>query len=224
MTNTKIVLCSASPRRQQLLKALGFEFELQVKDVDESFPAHLKSPEVAVFLAGKKAEAFSKEFQEGKIYITADTIVSLEEKEVLGKPSDAEDAFDILKKLSGNAHQVYTGVCLSSTGNKKKFTVKSNVHFRVLNDEEIKYYIQQYSPFDKAGAYGAQECLPEGMNPCSEEEKKFLESIHKPELFNETLPQNKSHIPIISRIEGSYFNVMGLPIAELYKEILDFKI
>lgn len=218
MKSNKIVLCSASPRRQQLLRELGFSFEILVRDVDESFPPHLKEEQVAIFLAAKKADAFRKEFEADKIYITADTIVWLN-NEVLGKPADKRDAFQMLKKLSGNTHQVYTGVCISNIQDKKIFCVRSDVQFKILSDEEINFYIEHYKPFDKAGAYGAQECLPEEMNPCSVEEKEFLNAIGKPELFERTLSKEREHFPIIKRIDGSYFNVMGLPIVELYKEI-----
>jgi septum formation protein len=234
MQNRKIVLCSASPRRQQLLKELGFEFETVVINADETFPNHLEASDVATFLAEKKADAFRKHYEEGKIYITADTIVSLTptlspdknrdrhgEGEVLNKPLDSADAFSMLKKLSGNTHQVFTAVSLSSMKERKTICVKSNVRFKTLTDEEIKFYVEHYRPFDKAGSYGAQECLPRGMNPCSEEEKKFLEEINKPDLFERTLSKDKAHFPIIQSIEGSYFNVMGLPIVEVYHGILN---
>ncbi len=222
MNDVKIILCSASPRRQQLLKELGFEFELSLRNVDETFPLHLKAEEVAVFLADKKATAFREELKENKIHITADTIVWLN-NDVLNKPADSEEAFLMLKKLSGNTHQVFTAVCFSSMNKKKTISVKSHVRFKNIPDEEIKFYIEHYKPFDKAGAYGAQECLPEGMNPCSEREREFIKSINKPGLFERTLSKDKKHFPLIHSIEGSYFNVMGLPIVEVYNEILNFK-
>ncbi len=217
----KLVLCSASPRRQQLLRELGFDFETRVKDVDESFPASLKAEDIALFLADKKADAFLPDYEEGKVFITADTIVWLKD-EMLGKPVNAEDAFQMLQKLSGAEHFVYTGVCLSSKTKRNLFSVESAVRFQTLTDDEIRFYIEHYKPFDKAGSYGAQECLHEGMNPCSAKENKFLESIGKPDLFEDTLPKGKEHMPIIERIEGSYFNVMGLPIVELYHELVGF--
>ena len=218
MNEKKIVLCSASPRRQQLIKELGFDVEVLIKEVDESFPEHLRAEEVPVFVADKKASAFRDNLEDGRIYITADTIVWLND-EVLNKPSDADDAFSMLKKLSGKTHQVYTGVCFMSSEKKKIISVRSNVRFKNINDNELKFYIEHYKPFDKAGSYGAQECLPEGMNPCSETEKKFLASIHKPDLFERTLSKGKKHMPLIENIDGSYFNVMGLPVVELYEEL-----
>ncbi len=232
---TTVVLCSASPRRKQLLKEIGLDIEILVKDVDETFPSDLKAEEVVLFLAAKKADVFRPGFEPGKIYITADTIVWLngfspdfstvkkkEMGEVLGKPVDADDAFKILEKLSGKMHQVYTGVCLSSMNRKESFYVRSDVHFRELKDEKIKFYIEHYKPFDKAGAYGAQECLPENMNPCSEEEIKFMKSIHKNDLFERTKMKDKKHMPIIDRINGSYFNVMGLPVVEVWEHLNRF--
>jgi septum formation protein len=222
MQNKNIVLCSASPRRQQLLKELGFEFEVLARDVDETFPKNLQAEDVAIFLAHKKAEFFGDDLMDGKIYITADTIVWLNH-EVLNKPANREDAFTMLKKLSGNMHHVFTAVCFSSVKKKITISVKSNVCFRKIPDEEIKYYIEHYKPFDKAGSYGAQECLPEGMNPCSDDEIKFLESINKTDLFERTLSKDKKHFPLIQSIEGSYFNVMGLPIVEVYNTIVNSK-
>jgi septum formation protein len=216
--NLKIVLCSASPRRQQLLREAGISFEILAGDVNEDFSAELKAENVALFLAEKKADAFKPEFQNGKIYITADTIVWLK-NEVLGKPVNAEDAFTMLRKLSGHEHQVYTGVCISSMSGRELFYVRSDVRFKNLSDEEIKFYVEHYKPFDKAGAYGAQECLPEGINPCSGKEKEFLRTINKNDLFEKTVMKDKKHMPIIENISGSYFNVMGLPLVELYTEL-----
>jgi septum formation protein len=212
------VLCSGSPRRKQLLHELGLDFSVKTMDIDENFPPHLEREQVALFLADKKAEAFRFSFEAGTIYITSDTIVCLEH-EVLNKPVDEEDAYSMLRKLSGKTHQVFTGVCLSRIEKKLLFYVKSDVSFRQLQEEEIKFYIRNYQPFDKAGSYGAQECLPDGMNPCSEKEKKFLKSVGQPDLFERTMSKEMKHMPVIEKIEGSYFNVMGLPIVELYEEI-----
>lgn len=216
MQNRKLVLCSSSPRRQQLLKELGIEFEILIKEVEELFPHHLKAEQVAFYLAEKKADAFRSDFEKEKIYITADTIVWFND-EVLGKPVHADDAVRMLKKLSGKKHQVFTAVCLSSMDKKNIFSVKSDVQFRKISDETIRSYVEHYRPLDKAGSYGAQECLPEGMNPCSAQENIFLESIHHPDLFERTLSKTKIRIPIIEHINGSYFNVMGLPVVELYE-------
>ena len=139
---------------------------------------------------------------------------------VLGKPGDSAHAFKMLQLLSGKTHQVFTGVCLMDLHSRYSICVQSNVHFHTLSDIEIKHYIEVYRPFDKAGSYGAQECLPEGVNPCSKEEKIFLERIGEKDLYERT--KSKSHaerIPLINYIEGSYFNVMGLPIIELAEEL-----
>lgn len=230
-----VVLCSASPRRQQLLREIGLDIEILVKDVNEDFSPDLKAEAVVLFLAGKKADAFQPVYEPGKIYITADTIVWLngdhpdlpdeqnrENGEVLGKPVNVADAFTILKKLSGKMHQVFTGVCLSSTDKRELFYVRSDVHFRELKDDEILYYIDHYKPFDKAGAYGAQECLPENMNPCSKLEMEFMKSIRKDDLFERTKMKDKKHMPVIDRINGSYFNVMGLPVVEVWEHLEHF--
>jgi len=216
--NKKIVLCSASPRRQEILKGLGVDFEILLQDVDESFPHELKRAEVAVYLAEKKAGALKKT-EAGKIYITADTIVCLD-NEVLGKPVDEADAFRMLKKLSARAHEVHTAVCFVQTTGKETLCVKSEVTFKETSEQEIRFYIAQYQPFDKAGSYGAQECLPENVNPCSAEEKKFLADHSIQDLFEKTLLKDKKHMPMIEKIKGSYFNVMGLPVIELYQKLI----
>ena len=218
MAGKKIVLCSASPRRQLLLKEMGFLFEIKKKEVAENFPEHLKAGEVAVFLAEKKMQAIGNAIKADAVYITADTIVWLDD-EILGKPVDQSDAISMLKKLSGKLHQVFTAVCLSSLDRKEVICVKSDVLFNELSHEEIKSYVEHFAPFDKAGSYGAQECLPEGLNPCSKEEIDFLHSIHQHDLFERTLSKNQKHVPMIKRIEGSYFNVMGLPVVELFSAL-----
>jgi predicted house-cleaning NTP pyrophosphatase (Maf/HAM1 superfamily) len=121
-----------------------------------------------------------------------------------------------LKKLSGNSHKVYTGVCISTSSSRKIFSAESTVQFIPAGEKDLLDYIDQYMPYDKAGAYGAQESLPEGMNPLSEKEKIFLNEIGKPDLFEKSLAV-KSHarVPLIEKIDGSYFNVMGLPVVEL---------
>ena len=184
----KLILASKSPRRQQLLKELGFNFELLTKDVDESFPENLKAHEIPLFLCRKKAEAFDEELKDDTIVITADTIVWIDDQ-VLNKPENFDDAVRMLKILSGKMHEVYTGVCLKSKKKTKTFYAVTRVYFKALTQEEIEYYINNFNPFDKAGAYGAQEWI--------------------------------GYIAI-EKIEGSYFNVMGLPVRELYEELLKF--
>jgi septum formation protein len=183
-----IILASQSPRRQQLLKDMGFDFRVIVTDAEEIYPATMPLLQIPVYLAEVKANAITAELKENTLIIAADTIVAIEDK-VLGKPADEKDAFDILQQISGRMHQVITGVCLKSNEKQHSFYALSNVYFRHLSDEEINYYIKKYKPFDKAGAYGVQEWI--------------------------------GYVGI-EHIEGSYFNVMGLPTQMLYKELIHF--
>jgi septum formation protein len=185
----RFILASKSPRRQYLLRELGIPFELQTKDVDESFPENLRAAEIPLYLCRKKADAFEGELDDKTIIITADTIVWINDH-VLNKPEDAEDAKRMLEELSGSRHEVYTGVCLKSAAKEISFAVRTDVYFKTLTPGEIEYYVSTYKPFDKAGAYGAQEWIGYiGME----------------------------------RIEGSYFNVMGLPVKEMYEQIVKFQ-
>jgi septum formation protein len=219
MTDKQMVLCSASPRRQLLLKELGFQFEVLKKDVDESFPSHLVREQIACYLSEKKAHAFKDQLTQNKIFITADTIVWLDNK-ALNKPADEREAFSMLKQLSDNMHQVYTGVTLMDSDHTKTFFVKTNVYFNKLEDNDITFYIKDFKPFDKAGSYGAQECLPDNMDPLSNEERIFLKQMGKPNLADSTRHASAGKkLLAIKKIEGSYFNVMGLPIVELYNEL-----
>jgi septum formation protein len=188
INNYQLILASQSPRRQHLLKELGLDFEIQVKAVDEVYPPHLLRQEIPMYLSKLKADAFATDLKLGQLVITADTIVWLNEA-VLGKPIDYNDAFTMLKNLSGNMHTVYTGVCLKSVEKEKSFWASTDVYFKNLSDAEIKYYLENYKPYDKAGSYGIQEWI--------------------------------GYIGI-KRIEGSYFNVMGLPIQKLYDELQIF--
>lgn len=155
----KIILASNSPRRRELLAGLGLDFEVRVlPDIDESYPAELKATETAEYIAGKKAAAYQQSMAEGELVITADTVVIVGD-EVLGKPADAAEADVMLRKLSGRTHQVVTGVCLTTQQRCVHFSVKTDVTFKQLTDEEISYYIKKYKPFDKAGAYGIQEWI-----------------------------------------------------------------
>ncbi|MCD4833764.1 MAG: Maf family nucleotide pyrophosphatase [Bacteroidales bacterium] len=184
----KIILASQSPRRHYLLKEIGLEFEIKLKQfVDESYPDHLKKEEIPLYIAGKKAEIYGK-LEDNEILITADTIVWLKDK-VLQKPIDQDDAIKILKELSGNCHQVYTGVCIKSNNKEVLFSACTDVYFKKLTYPEIDYYINHFQPFDKAGAYGIQEWI--------------------------------GYIGV-EKINGSFFNVMGLPIQKLYTELDDF--
>ena len=183
-----LILASKSPRRQYLLKELGLDFTVHTKEVDESFPENLRAKEIPLYLCKKKADAFDEELTVNTIVITADTIVWID-NQVLNKPENFDDAVRMLKLLSGKKHEVYTGVCLKSKHKTKTFYALTSVYFKELSQEEIEYYINNFNPYDKAGAYGAQEWI--------------------------------GYIAV-EKIEGSYFNVMGLPVRELYEELLKF--
>lgn len=185
----KIILASASPRRQALIKDLGLDYTIIERAVDEHYPAHLKGAEIAIYLSKLKASAFSlKEIPEDHILITADTIVSLDDH-ILSKPKDFDHARQILTQLSDRTHEVITGVCLKSNKKEVSFSASTKVTFKALSDEEINYYIEKFHPYDKAGAYGIQEWI--------------------------------GYIAI-KKIEGSFYNVMGLPVQRLYDELLIF--
>jgi len=184
-----LILASASPRRQYLLKELGLDFEICTTNVKEEFPSGLDPHEIAIYLAELKAASFdTARMNQKAILIAADTIVVLGH-EILGKPANHDAAVIMLQKLSGNKHDVITAVCLKSRKKKKTFHVQSSVYFKELSLEEIEYYIRNFQPFDKAGGYGVQEWI--------------------------------GYVGI-SKIEGSFFNIMGLPVKELYEELLVF--
>ncbi len=181
-----IILASNSPRRRELLSGLGLNYEVKlIKDVDESYPSHLNGSEIPEFISRIKAAAYRPFMKENDLIITADTIVYANNK-VLGKPKNREDAVKMLKTLSGQTHQVMTGVTITTHKFQKSFVSTSDVTFDNLTDEEINFYIDNYKPYDKAGAYGIQEWI--------------------------------GYIGV-SGIRGSYFNVMGLPIQKLYREL-----
>jgi septum formation protein len=152
-----IILASGSPRRRQLLTELGFDFTVKTKNTDESFPETMPVQDVPVFLAEKKAHAFASEIND-EIVIAADTVVIIDNT-ILNKPADKAEAFAMLRLLSGKKHEVITGVCLLSTTKKVLFSDLASVFFSHLSDAEIDFYVEKYKPFDKAGAYGAQEWL-----------------------------------------------------------------
>jgi septum formation protein len=182
--NFPIFLASKSPRRQLLLAGLGVPFEVKVVPVDESFPNEMDPAEVPVYLSRKKAMAVAAIEKEALI-IGADTVVILDDA-ILGKPQNAEQAADYLQQLSGNIHEVVTGVCIIHREKVKLFKDITRVQFDTLSNSEIEHYIATCSPFDKAGAYGIQEWI--GMVG-------------------------------VSGIEGSYFNVVGLPVHRVYQEL-----
>jgi len=182
-----IILASGSPRRKELLKGLEIPFTIQTKDVNEIYPENLKEAAITEYLAKLKADAFGN-IDDKTLIITADTIVWLDDKPLM-KPTDFDDAVKILTELSGKMHWVYTSVCIRTQKAEKIFSETTKVYFDPLTSDEIHYYIEQYKPYDKAGAYGAQDWIG-------------YVAIHK--------------------IEGSYFNVMGLPVHRLYREMLNF--
>ena len=182
-----IILASNSPRRKELLEGLGIEYKVKTLPyVDESYPETLIGEQIPLFIARKKAEAYIDTIEDNELIITADTIVWLDGK-VLGKPEDSAHAKEMLASLSGKTHQVMTGVCITTKDIRKEFVSVTDVTFNTLSMEEIDYYVINYKPFDKAGAYGIQEWI--------------------------------GYIGVQS-ISGSYFNVVGLPIQRLYRELI----
>lgn len=154
-----IILASNSPRRKELLAGLGVKFDVRlIADIDETYPDNIKSHDVAEYIAKKKADAYKQSIASNELIITADTIVILGD-EIFGKPLNADDAYAMLQKLSGKTHQVITGVCLLTKNEQRVFRVTTDVTFKELEMEEIKYYVDNYKPFDKAGAYGIQEWI-----------------------------------------------------------------
>lgn len=154
----KLILASKSPRRQQLIRDLGYIFEVRTKEVEEDHPLHLNGTEIAEYLAEKKADAFTGEMAPGEILLTSDTVVWCS-GESLAKAKTEEEAVEMLRKISNRSHEVITGVCLLSNDKKVVFSDTTKVFFRALSDEEIIYYVRNFKPFDKAGAYGIQEWI-----------------------------------------------------------------
>lgn len=153
-----IILGSHSPRRRELLEGLDISFQTVDIDCDETYPADLKAGDIPLFLARRKAEAYSELLGADDLLITADTIVWHEGK-MLGKPQDLDEARQMLRSLSGKTHQVYTGVCLTTPADQRSFVCKTDVEFDWLTDRQIDYYVDNYRPLDKAGAYGIQEWI-----------------------------------------------------------------
>ena len=155
----KVVLASNSPRRKELLGGLGIGYEVKtMPDIDESYPDGLSMEEVPVYIARSKADAYRPLMQPDELIITADTIVWLDGV-VMGKPKDEEEACDMLRRLSGQTHQVVTGVCLTTIDRQQSFATVTDVTFDCLTEEEITHYVSRYQPMDKAGAYGIQEWI-----------------------------------------------------------------
>lgn len=153
-----ILLGSKSPRRSQLMKEAGFTIEVKTIDVDEQYPESTPIPEIASFIAVKKAKEYMELLGNKQIGLTADTVVAMD-SHILEKPGDFDEAFEMLSSLSGRSHTVYTGVCLFNKKTMDVFTGASEVHFKRLSNREIEYYLLNYAPYDKAGSYGIQEWI-----------------------------------------------------------------
>lgn len=185
MDNKRIILGSKSPRRQSLIKELGFPVEIRTKEVEEIYPKDLDPTAVPEYLAVLKAQPLMHDLASNDVLVTCDTIVLLD-NEVIGKPNSPEGARNMLHKLSGRVHKVITGVCLTSRDKQHTFSVVTSVSFSELASSDISHYVSTYSPMDKAGSYAIQEWIG------------FIG---------------------ISKIDGCYYNVMGLPLHDLRKEI-----
>lgn len=182
----KIFLASKSPRRRELLQQMRIPFSIiNIGGIDESFPDTIPLIDVPQYVSELKADAYQSRMREGELIITADTMVICENK-ILGKPADSSEAREMLRLLSGKTHQVATGVTVSSIDKRTSFTAVTEVTFASLSAEEIDYYVSNYNPLDKAGAYGIQEWIG-GV--------------------------------AVSSINGSFYNVMGLPLHRLYQEL-----
>lgn len=189
LEDKKLILASKSPRRRDLMSGCGLEFTLAPDyAADERYPEELVPAEVPVHIAKQKSIGYPKTLGDNEILITADTVVVLGDS-ILGKPADRDEAVDMLRRLSGEKHTVITGVVIRSSKNAECFSVRTDVWFRKLHRKEIEYYVDNYKPYDKAGAYGIQEWI--------------------------------GYIGI-GRIEGSFYNVMGLPIQSLYVNLEKF--
>lgn len=158
INNYHIILASGSPRRHSFFKDLNIDFEIRIKEIDEIYPDTLKGTEITDYLANLKSEPFKNELKENDLLITSDTIVWFE-GEALGKPKDYDDAFNMLKKMSGKTHTVITSVSIKNNAFQKIFNDSTEVSFKKLTDQEIDYYLKNYKPYDKAGSYGIQEWL-----------------------------------------------------------------
>jgi septum formation protein len=171
------------------LSGLGLRFEVRtMQGVDESYPSSLKKEDVPLYVACKKMEAYLPQAKDDELLLTADTIVLIDDA-ILGKPSDREQAVEMLRLLSGRTHSVITGVCIACSSKATSFSVASKVSFANIKEEDIEYYVDNYHPYDKAGAYGIQEWIG---------------------------------YVAVEGIEGSFYNVMGLPVQRLYKELSTF--
>lgn len=184
----KVILASGSPRRRQFMKDLNIDFEIRLNEVEEIYPENLQGCEITDFLAELKGNALTDTLEDKEILITSDTIV-WHNHEALGKPKDYEDAFNMLSSLSGKTHEVISSVCLKSKEKSVTFNETTRVTFHEITEAEIKHYLDNYKPFDKAGAYGIQEWIG---------------------------------LIAIAKLEGSYNNVVGMPVNKVYYELIRF--
>ena len=157
--NYSLILASQSPRRQQLLHDMGFDFETRTHlSIEETYPQHLQKEQIATYLSELKFNAYRKELADTELLITADTIVCIDDV-MLGKPNDREHAIEMLLQLSGRSHYVFTGITVGTIKTKITDFDSSEVIFKNLSMEEIEWYVDKYKPFDKAGSYGVQEWI-----------------------------------------------------------------
>ncbi|MBV2196969.1 Maf-like protein [Flavobacterium sp. HXWNR69] len=188
LNTINIILASGSPRRQQFFKEMDLHYTIRLKEIEEIYPEYLQAEEITNFLAELKANAFENELKENDVLVTSDTIVWLNGK-ALGKPKDYDDAFQMLQQLANQTHEVITSVCLKSMDKTEVFHCVTKVTFANLSDEAIRYYLDNYQPFDKAGSYGIQDWIG---------------------------------LVGISKIEGSYTNVVGLPTEMLFQKLMNY--
>lgn len=222
MRSRKLVLASGSPRRAYLLRACGLNFDTRPTDTPEDFSPDLPAYKVPSMLSERKAQAARRSLLSNELVLTADTIVILNGR-ILNKPENEAEAKEMLSNLSGQTHQVVTAYCLADAENLEVREEISQVTFNPLNERDILRYVENFKPLDKAGAYGAQECLADDYNPCSEEENAFINALSLHDIIAESKPQNLPAEPLIAiqKISGSYFNVMGLPIQKVYPWIME---
>ena len=188
LNKINIILASGSPRRQQFFKEMDLHYTIRLKEIEEIYPEHLQAEEITNFLAELKASAFENDLKENDVLVTSDTIVWLNGK-ALGKPKDYDDAFQMLQQLANQTHEVITSVCLKSIDKTDVFHCVTKVTFANLSDEAIRYYLDNYQAFDKAGSYGIQDWIG---------------------------------LVGISKIEGSYTNVVGLPTEMLFQKLMNY--
>ncbi|MBT4916110.1 MAG: septum formation protein Maf [Formosa sp.] len=188
LKDKRLILASSSPRRQELIKGLGLKVEIRIKPIIEEYPEHLKHFEIPDYLAQLKSMQFEDTLTPKDILITSDTIVWFKNT-ALGKPTDANDAFQMLRSLSGQTHEVITSVCFKTLAKLKTINSITKVTFKQLSNSEINYYIKNFKVLDKAGSYGIQDWIGQIA---------------------------------VTKIEGSYFNVMGFPMDKIYNTLLTF--